>query len=670
MRSWRSAVVAAMPVVTVAAVDPSGLAPFGPLRFAAVSALTLAIAALLLCRGRPTVPRPVAWLGATVLVLAGVSTIAAGSMSAVVGTSERHYGFVTICIVAIAFLAGSAMDDRERLALRLGSVVAGVFVGGYTLWETFVSPPIAIQGASGRSGGPFGSAAFLGAACCLLFPLAIGSAAEMRWQRWFSRAVALTLLASVLASGTRAAVVALGVVGIVAGLQSGRLRQVFVMNFRVPVIAAGLIALAVVSMGLSGFSRGSKGASRLGEWRIGVAAVRQHPLLGVGPEGYRTVFPHVVDDAYVMAYGRVEITDRAHSGPLDLAIALGIPAGLAYLGLVALVLRRAWRLRRTNLAVAAAVAAYFVQQLVLFPLSELDPLAWMLAGTLFATSTPEPRVRSNPGSPLVDQAAVRAGPDGAGSGHHVADGNAVALALDERLQLTAGRHAQPAEHRPDGAGSGDHVADGNAVALALDERPQLTAGVSSAGGGEDLPSGAADVVVAPPRWARPLAVACAMASIAVVGAGVLEVAADHAAKRALAARATLDPQRAASEGRRVVQLRPDLVRNRVIAARAIETADEEAPLREALAMLDRAEELASGDPAVTEERALVLARIADRTGRPIDRIAARAAYEHLVISDPRNPRAWRGLALVARVSGDELRATEATRRAQVLSPAK
>jgi predicted Zn-dependent protease len=103
-----------------------------------------------------------------------------------------------------------------------------------------------------------------------------------------------------------------------------------------------------------------------------------------------------------------------------------------------------------------------------------------------------------------------------------------------------------------------------------------------------------------------------------------------------------------------------------VAARALETSDEEGALRQALAVLDRASQLTPDDPAVGEERALVLARLANRTGSKADGAASLAAYEKLVVTDPRNPRAWRGLALARRIGTDSSGAEAALARADFL----
>jgi O-antigen ligase len=483
-------------------------------------------------------------VGSVLVLWALGSCIAAGSATAWLGTAERHYGFVTVVLVAAAFRVGSRFSGADVRSLRQGCVVAALFVGGWVVWEKVVRQPIAYTTSSSRAGGPFGSAALLGAACCLLLPLSVGKSG---WRI----VAAVGVVFAVVASGSRGAVAALALVGLAWLIVRGGRPRVL--------IGVGLVAVfaAAVVLGSGQFSRSRGQGSRADEWRVGLRAIGRAPVLGAGAEGYRVVFPRAVDDAYVRTYGRAEITDRAHSGPLDVAIMFGIPGGLLYVGLLAMVGWRAWRSRS---AIGIAVVAYFVQQLVLFPLSELDLVAWMLAGTLFSGAQP---------------------------------------VSNESISI---------------------------------------------------------------RWNVRTTLAVAGATV-LVAAGVLDVAADRTAKSALAARASLDPSRAALSARRLVRLRPDSVRSRLIAARALETSDNESVLREALANLDRAESLTPGDPAVTEERALVLGRIANRTGAAPDRLAAREAYERLVIADPRNPRAWRALAAIRRIDADSVRADEAQARA-------
>jgi O-Antigen ligase len=558
VRSGRSLLIAALPVATVAAVDPCGLSPFGPLRFAVASIVTVLLAGFVSRGGGGGVPLSVATAGGLLVVWALGSSIAASSVSAWLGTTERHYGFLTVVLVALAFWSGSRMWGDDVRILGRGCVLAALFVGGWVVWEKAFRQPIAYATSSNRAGGPFGSAALLGAACCVLLPLAVGKSA---WRIVATAGVVVALFAS----GSRGAVLAVAVVGVAwmfrrvgHGGGGGRGRLLVTVGL---VAVVAMVAVVVLVGAVSGqFSRSRGQVSRVDEWSVGVRSVGRSPVFGAGAEGYRAVFPRVVDNSYVRAYGRTEITDRAHSGPLDVAIMFGVPGGLLFAALLVMVGWRAWRSRS---AVGFAVLAYLVQQLVLFPLSELDFLAWMLAGTLFSV----PQSVSN-----------------------------------ESISI---------------------------------------------------------------RWNARTALSVVGATV-LLAAGVLDVAADRTAKSALAARAALAPSRATSLGRQLVRLRPDSIRNRLIAARVLETSDDDSVLREALTVLDRAESLTPGDPAVAEERALVITRIADRTNVPVDRRAARAAYERLVVTDPRNPRAWLALAKARRIDTDSVGADEALARAAEL----
>jgi hypothetical protein len=133
---------------------------------------------------------------------------------------------------------------------------------------------------------------------------------------------------------------------------------------------------------------------RFDDWSTGVRVIEGHPVLGVGPEGYRVVLPQVVSATYVRRHGTAVIPDRAHNGVIDVGTEGGIVAGALYAALLALVIVVAWRSLRSRdvftIALACAVVGYVVQQQFLFPLSEIDPLFWVVAGMLVASRAPMP----------------------------------------------------------------------------------------------------------------------------------------------------------------------------------------------------------------------------------------------------------------------------------------
>ena len=137
------------------------------------------------------------------------------------------------------------------------------------------------------------------------------------------------------------------------------------------------------------------GIGRLDEWRVAVRVVADDPITGVGPDGYRIAAPVHIDDDYTRRHGRDEVVDRAHSAPLDVAATAGVPAALLFVGLVGVLLVRCSRVISRSpdtvlVAAAAAVVAWSVQMLVGFPIAEVDPLAWLLAGMVVAATSARP----------------------------------------------------------------------------------------------------------------------------------------------------------------------------------------------------------------------------------------------------------------------------------------
>jgi O-antigen ligase len=394
--SWA---IAALIVGTVVAVDPGGLVPTGPLRWTVITAatgVTLGLTAL-----RPiAIPKVWTALWVAMMAVLGLAMFdAADPLHAWIGTPDRRLGLLAWITFPALFLAGHACASRAatRVVARAGTFGALV-LGVWSAAEMVGHPPLGLEFADARAGGPFGQPAYLGAACLLLGPLAVAVAFDRderpAWRRAGALGAAGALLALAL-SQTRAAWVGAAIAAIAIAVQQRRRLARFGRTVLVAAIVVAAIAIGIgVATPLGGratstfdLSHGTS-ASRFDEWRIGAKTIADHPLLGVGPEGYRVVFPEEVDSAYVRKYGGEVYPDRAHNGVLDVTLAGGIAAGLLYVALLVAALRHAWRAvgRRDPLDVAlgAAVIGYVIQQQFLFPLAELDPILWVLVGTLVA----------------------------------------------------------------------------------------------------------------------------------------------------------------------------------------------------------------------------------------------------------------------------------------------
>ncbi len=398
---------AALPFAAVLAVDPRGLAPFGPVKWALVSALVLAGFAMGAARGLPprdsTAPAHAwhAWaLPAFVAWTAITGVFGLDRVYAWTGTPERHFGVIAWVLVLLCWTGGRALDEaKQRLVLAAAAVTVAA-LGAWAGAEAVGWTPLKLVGTGDRPVGSLGSSAFLGAAAVLLTPVAFGWAAtETQRSRRIAAGVAATGgLVALAASGARAALFG-AAVGAVVALVVRRQRALAVA------VAGAVLVVLGIALATGAASRVSSAASdrnggahgRLDEWRIALRVVGAHPVLGTGPEGYRLAFGQEVDDRYERAHGRNPLPDRAHSAPLDVAATTGLVGLVLYtlaVGAAAWSALRALRRGPPLLAGAAVgVLAYFVQSLFLFPIAELEPVAWLLAGLCAAvpSTAPSPR---------------------------------------------------------------------------------------------------------------------------------------------------------------------------------------------------------------------------------------------------------------------------------------
>jgi O-antigen ligase len=471
----------ALAPLTFLAVDPWGWYPFGPLKWLVTSVLGLAGAALVLRRAPVRVPPPL--LGA-LAVLVGWLAVAAGAgldpLYAWIGTPERHFGLATWVLCAVVLLAGTALADpapwasnRRRIdphgPLRWGLAVAGLGVGGAATAEAVGWEP-AVFDAGTRLTGTFGSAAYLGAAAALLLPVMAGLAADPLMSRRLRLAgtSGLPLLAvAAVGSGARSGWAGLMVAAVVTGwMRRSWLRA----HAPVAVVAGAVGAVALVAV-VAVTPVGGRladltdpaapgGQGRLDEWGVAARVVADHPVTGAGPEGYRIAFGSAVDAGYEREHGREQQPDRAHAAPLDVALAGGLPGLAAWLAVVVLVGRSVLAALRQGpgwlVGVAAGLVAHLAGQLLLFPLAELEPVAWLLAGVV---------VGAAPGATV------------ARTGRAVPRVVPVALGVTAALALVAGATDVRADRRAEVAATalarGDHRTAARAATDAARQRPDV-----------------------------------------------------------------------------------------------------------------------------------------------------------------------------------------------------
>jgi hypothetical protein len=385
----------------VLAVDPDGWFPFGPVKWLLVSVGVWLLSTITFA-GRRTVvvePRVQLALFALFVVFAFAAMRGADPTYAWTGTPERHFGAVTWLLLALGFFVG--VNLAAPLVVLTGALVAGFGLGACATFEALGWEP-RVFAVDDRLSATLGSPAYLGAFSAVLLPVAVGCACDRsltRPMRLLATVAAPLLVVALLGSGARAAWFGVAASLTVLAIRRGRevvnraATRRLVMALSAFVVVAVAIALwsPVGDRAASLFDDDAPGgAGRVDEWRVAANVAREHLPLGVGPEGYRIAFAEGVDAAYERDHGRDPTPDRAHSAPLDVLLAGGVGAVALWLASLTLVGRYVWRAlcdeRLWVVGVGAAVIAHAAGLLVLFPLAELEPIVWLLAGVVVAAT--------------------------------------------------------------------------------------------------------------------------------------------------------------------------------------------------------------------------------------------------------------------------------------------
>ena len=154
--------LAALIVGTTIAVDPGGLVPTGPLRWTAITVTTGVTLGFVVLRP-VAIPKALTGLWLALIGVLAIATLkAVDPLSAWIGTPDRRLGLLAWITFPALFIAGHACTSRAatRLVTRAGTVSALV-LGIWSAAEMLGHPPLGLEFADARAGGPFGQPAYL-----------------------------------------------------------------------------------------------------------------------------------------------------------------------------------------------------------------------------------------------------------------------------------------------------------------------------------------------------------------------------------------------------------------------------------------------------------------------------------------------------------------------------
>lgn len=139
-------------------------------------------------------------------------------------------------------------------------------------------------------------------------------------------------------------------------------------------------------------STGHEGSSRIFIWKNSLPLVKEYFWVGAGPDSFEFVYPNNKKNKEFLSNS---IVDKAHNEYLQIAITLGVPALLTYLGFLYLILRRAFhavKLAEGNekiiiYGLIATIIGYLVQAFFNISTVPVAPIFWSILGITLAKST-------------------------------------------------------------------------------------------------------------------------------------------------------------------------------------------------------------------------------------------------------------------------------------------
>ncbi len=348
---------------------------------------------------------PRSWLHAAVAALAIVwlasTVLAADQYLAIFGDPSRYEGVSYLIDMLILYLAISvAFRGVADFAIPAGALGGATALAlGYALIQRLGLDPIAWgTDPTERPFSVFGNPDIFGHFLSVAFGVTTGFALFASG----SRVALLRTVAAVAAAGVLLAAVVVATRGTLLGVAAAVLLSPFlVLRVRgasrrvvlriaggaVVVGVVGAVVLLMTPLGTRTRSTIAEGADLQGRiviYEAAIAAVRDRPILGWGPDSFAAAFPHYRSADYAGAPGN-QPDSSAHNWLLESAVTTGLIGALAALSLGALCTAQLLTAGLRRMPIVAApvllgLAAYWTHGLVSVQSVSVDWFPWAAVG--------------------------------------------------------------------------------------------------------------------------------------------------------------------------------------------------------------------------------------------------------------------------------------------------
>jgi len=371
-----------------------------------------------ICKGEVRIlPRTISYAGIALgLWWIFTTFFALDVRTAIHGVYGRYNGLFTHGVWLLLFfvIASTPMDVTRAEKILKIFITALIPVALYAIFQFFGLDPVAWTMLEGRSSSTIGHPVSLTALLGLALPFVITFSFQKRGVGtrlyWASLAL-LFLFAAVTAvsRGPLIGIIAAGSLVLIFNIRrlTGAWRKQFMVALLFTLVVIGVVVS--LSAGKGGLFERVKSTgeirTRLLYYKIALNIIEDHPLVGVGFENFRTIYPQYrLAEENRMAKD-VEPT-MVHDGYLQAALTNGIPALLIYLVFlvsISVFLLKGFRhetdVRYRSLAVAfaASIGGYLIQDLTGWLEISLTTFFWIILGVTVSFSITDRDTAPAPG---------------------------------------------------------------------------------------------------------------------------------------------------------------------------------------------------------------------------------------------------------------------------------
>jgi putative inorganic carbon (HCO3(-)) transporter len=307
----------------------------------------------------------------------------------------RFEGFSTISIYVILFYASRnyLIVTKPKLIRALGFLS---IVSVYSLVQYYQFDPLVIyKNYRPMIFSTIGNQNFLGSLMVILCSLTLGL--SVYYKKWYYFLFFMLFFSSLLASQTRGSWIAFGIIFF-------GLTVLILFSNRAKIIGLLLVSLIMIFVAFTlNFSKKNTlskrtnsirteikmkneygGSGRFKIWEITWGVIKDHPLLGTGPENLKPVLKTEYKKELNAYYRMKGVTiDKAHNEYLHMAAVTGIPSLLIYLFLIILIFWRNIPLLlkdKSKIIVGFAIIGYLIQAFSNISVIAVAPIFWIILG--------------------------------------------------------------------------------------------------------------------------------------------------------------------------------------------------------------------------------------------------------------------------------------------------